>query len=324
MTAVVITDATFPDVAAERVAASAANVDFVRAACRTADEVAHAVKGARVAVVQFAPFGPEAAAVMARGGRVIRYGVGYNNLDLESIRRNGLSAAYVPDYCTHEVADHTAALILTLLRKIIRFDVSVRNGQWDVQGIGAPMPPLSETTIGFLGFGRIARAVASRLSGFGFNFIACDPVHLSMTGGHVVDFVDELTLLARADVLSLHAPATKETIGFLNRDRLAQMKGSAFIVNSARGDLVDEIALSDALERQVIAGAALDVFSSEPLRSDSPLRLAPNVILSPHAAWYSETAVHRLQTMVADEISRALEGRPARQPVPGFLTEGNV
>jgi len=318
---VVVTDATFADVAPEAAAAQAAGAAFARLDARTPEAVAEAVAGATVAVVQFAPFTAAAARTMAEGGTVIRYGVGYNNLDLDAIRARGLRAAYVPDYCTDEVADHTAALALALLRRITALDASLRRGEWAVQAVAAPMPPLAQTVVGFLGFGRIARAVAARLRGFGVTLIAHDPFYAASAGDPPVDMVDRDTLLARSDCLSLHAPSTPETLRIVNARTLAAMKPTATIVNTARGDLVDEGALADALVRGRLAGAALDVFVEEPLAADSPLRSAPNLILSPHAAWYSDVAVRRLQDLVADEIARALEGRPLRRPIPGTEPE---
>ncbi len=320
---VVVTDATFPDVDAEETAARAQAADFLRCACRTDDEVVRAVAGARVAVVQFAPFSARAVAALAPGARVIRYGVGYNNLDTAAMRAAGVSGAYVPDYCTDEVADHTAAMILTRLRKLPAFDASVRAGDWKAVGVARPMPAFRDTTVGFFGFGRIAQSVAARMAPFGLRLIACDP--FISASGHLspaVEAVSFADLLARADCISLHAPATKDTVGAFDKTAFRAMKTTAILVNSARGDLVVEADLAEALASGLIGGAALDVFVEEPLPAGSPLRNAPNLSLSPHAAWYSEVAVAELQRLVADEISRALRGDPARRPIPGFERVG--
>ncbi|NJM81585.1 MAG: C-terminal binding protein [Tabrizicola sp.] len=226
-----------------------------------------------------------------------------------------MKAAYVPDYCAAEVADHTAASILTLLRKISALDASVRRGEWAAVGIAKPLKSFAETTIGFLGFGRIAQEVAARLAPFGFRFLAHDPY---FTGSFPRLTVTDLAgLLAGSDALTLHAPATAETTGIINATTLRQMKPTAVLVNTARGDLIDETALAAALTGGQLAGAALDVFLTEPLPEDSPLRRAPNLLLGPHAAWYSDVAVERLQSLVADEITRALTGQGVRKPVPG-------
>lgn len=310
MSRVVVTDYTFPSLAQEQAAAGA---DFAAHQCRTAQDVAAAVAGAQVALVQFAPFGPAAAAAMQKGGTVIRYGVGYNNIDLAACAAHGLRVGYVPDYCADEVAEHTAAMALAMLRKLPMMDASVRRGEWAAVKVAKPMKPFGQTRFGFFGLGQIGRAVLTRLRGFGFQFMAHDPGVTDIEG---VEMVSAAELLARADIISLHAPATSVTTEYFNAARLATMQPHAMIVNSARGQLIVEADLADALTRGVIAGAALDVFHVEPLPADNPLRQAPNLLLMPHAAWYSEVAIHRLQELVAQDIARALRGEGPRKPVP--------
>ena len=314
---VVVTDYTFPALDQEEAAARAAGAEFSAHQCRTAEAVAEAVAGADVAVVQFAPFGPAAAAAVRPGATVIRYGVGYDNIDLAAARAAGLRVGYVPDYCADEVADHTAAAALAMLRKLPVLDASVRAGDWAAVKVCKPMKPFSRTVFGFFGLGQIGRAVLARLRGFGFDFIAADPgLTEADAAGLGVRKVDNDTLLATADIISLHAPATAQTTGFFNADRLARMQPHAVIVNSARGLLIDEADLAAALRAGTIAGAALDVFRTEPLPADSPLRGAPGLLLTPHAAWYSEDAIGRLQGLVAEDIARALRGEGPRKPVP--------
>ena len=314
---VVVTDYTFPDVAPEEAAAVAAGASFKAHQAKTDDEVAAVVEGADMVAVQFATFGPKAAGAVKPGATVSRYGVGYDNIDLQAAREAGLRVGYVPDYCADEVADHTSAAILALLRKIKPLDASVREGEWAAVKVAKPMKPFSETVIGFFGMGQIGSAVRSRLGGFGFRFIAADPgldAEKARAAGVTLVTADEL--LATADVISLHAPGTSQTTGFFDADRIARMQPHAMLVNTARGLLVDETDLAEALKDGVIAGAALDVFSEEPLPLQSPLRDAPNCLLSPHAAWYSEAAIARLQSLVAEDITRALNGQAPRKPVP--------
>ena len=314
MSRVVVTDYTFPDLIQEK---AASGLDFATFQCRTAEDVAAAVAGADVAVVQFAPFGPAAAAAMKPGGTVIRYGVGYNNIDLAAATRHRLRVGYVPDYCADEVAEHTVATALAMLRKLPMMDASVRRGEWAAVRVAKPMKPFGQTNFGFFGLGQIGRAVHARLKGFGFGFLASDP---GLTADDAramgVVLVSAEALLARADIISLHAPATSVTTGYFNAARLATMQPHAMIVNSARGQLIVEADLAEALTKGVIAGAALDVFHVEPLPQDNPLRSAPNLLLTPHAAWYSEVAIHRLQELVAQDIARALQGHGPRKPVP--------
>lgn len=314
---VVVTDYTFPALAQEEAAARAAGADFAAFQCKTPEAVAEAVSGADVAVVQFAGFGPEAAQAVRPGGTVIRYGVGYDNINVSAARAAGLKLGYVPDYCADEVADHTAAAALALLRKLPMLDASVRCGDWAAVKVCKPMKAFKDTTFGFFGMGQIGREVLARLRGFGFTFIVADPgLDAGQAAALGVTLVDAETLLKTVDIISLHAPATPQTIGFFNTARLAQMQPHAMLVNSARGQLIVEDDLAAALTAGTLAGAALDVFGAEPLATGSKLRQAPNLLLTPHAAWYSESAISRLQGLVAQDITRALNGENPRKPVP--------
>ncbi len=313
---VVVTDYTFPDVSREEQAARSGGAEFTAHQCKSAEDVARAVAGADVVAVQFAPFTQAAANAVAPGATVIRYGVGYDNIDLDATTAQGLKVGYVPDYCPDEVADHTAAAALALLRKLMPLDASVRAGEWAAVKYAKPLKPFNETVFGFFGLGRIGRAVHDRLAGFGFRFIASDPMLSDNEAAELgVEKVDADSLLSNADIISLHAPATAETTGYFNAERLAAMQPSAMLINSARGQLIDEADLAAALKQGTIAGAALDVFAEEPLPATSPLRNAPNLLMTPHAAWYSDAAIGRLQGLVAEDISRALRGEPPRRPV---------
>ena len=315
---VVVTDYTFPALDRERAAAEAAGASFEAFQCRTAEEVADAVACATVAVVQFAPCDAEAVRRLAPGATLIRYGIGYDNIDVAAAAKRGIPVGYVPDYCIEEVADHTVSLLLTLLRKIPTLDASVRAGRWEAVAAAKPLRPFGETTVGFLGFGRIGREVCARLRPFGFRFLVADPALADEEAVRLgVGRCDIATLFRDADALSLNAPAVAETVHIVNRDTLASMRPGAVIVNTARGKLVDETALAEALAAGRVAGAALDVFEGEPLPAESPLRGAPNLVLTPHAAWYSEAAIDRLQARVAGDVAAALAGRRPRRPVPG-------
>ncbi len=314
---VVVTDYNFESLEREQTAAREFNASFSARQCKSSMEVAKAVRGASVAVVQFAPMTQTAIEGLPRGARIIRYGVGYDNIDLEAARRQGCAVAYVPDYCTSEVADHTASVLLTMLRKIVALDRSVRDKRWSPVEAAGPMAPFSDTIIGFFGLGRIGRSVLARLQPFGFQFALFDPA-LSDHDAALVGarrMTSPQALFALADAITLHLPVTPATRHIINRQSLALMKRSAVLVNTARGELVDEAACAAALGEGSLAGAALDVFSSEPLPDDNVLRGAPNLLLSPHAAWYSDQSLGKLQECVADEIRRALAGKPPRQAV---------
>ena len=323
MKRVVVTDAAFPSLEAERAAAERRGAAFQAFSCRTPDEVSEAVRGADVAVVQFAPLAEPALRGVNPGCRLIRYGVGYDNIDLAAANRMALPAAYVPDYCTDEVADHATALILASLRKIGGFDRSVRRGEWAATSVGRPIKPFGETTVGFFGLGRIGRAVRDRLAPFGFRFAFHDPaIGAAEAQGLAGRAVGRETLFRVSDLVTLHAPATPETVRAVDGGSIAWMRPTAMVVNTSRGELIDEPALAAALRESRLGGAALDVFTREPLPPDSPLRDAPNLLLSPHAAWYSDAAIAKLQACVADEIGRALDGLPPRRAIPGSTAGG--
>lgn len=314
---VVVTDYTFPELQQERRAAESAGADFAAFQCRTAEDVAEAVDGAKVAVVQFAPFTAAAAARLAPGAAVIRYGVGYDNIDVAACAERGIAVSYVPDYCADEVADHTAASLLAMLRKLPAFDASVRRGDWKAVAVAKPLKSFDETLVGFFGFGHIGRLTFARLKPFGFRFAVADPMLSPYVAQEMgLELMDADTLFRNADALCLHAPATEQTRFFVDAERLAAMQPHAVVVNTARGALIDEAALAQALRAGTIGGAALDVFNTEPLPADSPLRDVPNVMLTPHAAWYSDGAIGRLQGLVAGDIAAWLDGKPLRKPVP--------
>jgi D-3-phosphoglycerate dehydrogenase / 2-oxoglutarate reductase len=314
---VVITDGNFPSFEKEASVARHAGATFETYRCSSAEEVVAAVADANVVLVQFAPLNRQALESLRPHARVIRYGVGYDNIDMAAARALGIEVAYVPDYCTHEVADHTASLMLSLLRKLPQSDASVRRGRWSAVEACRPLQPFSETTLGFLGLGRIGRAVLERLRAFEFRFISSDPALTAISASGIgVEPVTLEEVFARSDVLSLHAPSTPGTRHIVNAQRLRSMRATAIIVNTARGDLIDLTALAEALKSGWIQSAGLDVFEREPLPTEHPLRRAPNVLLTPHSAWYSDRAIDRLQASAADELRRALEGVPARCSVP--------
>jgi D-3-phosphoglycerate dehydrogenase len=317
MSKVVVADANYPHLDQERAAAARHGASFVEARCVSPAEVIEAARDADVLLVQYAKITDEVLAHMKPNALVVRYGLGIDNIDVAAAYRRGVRVAYVPDYATGEVADHTAALILTALRKIVALDRSVRAGEWDGAGVSGAMRSFAQSTAGFIGFGRIGRQVYERLKPFGFNALVADPFAdekvLKSLGAQPVDLD---TLFSQADVITLHAPLTEGTRHVVNAQRLASMKPTAVIVNTARGGLIDSTALEDALANGTIAGAALDVFEQEPLPATSRLRTLPNVILTPHAAWYSAQSVERIQALVADEVDRALSGKPSRCPAP--------
>ena len=264
---------------------------------------------------QGAPIGAAVLEAAPRCQVVIRYGVGVDNVDLDAAAKMGIPVCNVPDYGTDEVADQTLTLMLALLRRLPEQVDFVRGGGWGYEEL-RPIRRLSTLTLGIYGFGRIARAVARRAQGFGFPVIATDPyIPDSVFDEAGVERVTSEGLLSRADVLALHMPLTEETYHLVDTAALAQMKRGAFLVNTARGGLVDTDALLDALDSGQIAGAAVDVLETEPMPADHPLWKRNRVIITPHLAWYSEESLVRLRQAVAEEARRVLEGNPPKNPV---------
>lgn len=317
MRKIVVTDATFPNLDAERSIAARYGASFIEAHCKSAAEVVEAAADADVLLVQFATVNKAAIDRLAPNAAVVRYGLGLDNIDLKAAHEKGIRVAYVPDYATGEVADHTVTLMLTALRKIVSLDRSVRSGQWDAVGTCHPMSSFAKLTVGFIGFGRIGREVNARLQPFGFSSVVFDPYAdadvLKSLNARAVDLD---TLFSSADVLTCHAPLTPTTRHIVSEQRLSLMKCTAVIVNTARGALIDTPAMEEALAQSRLGGVALDVFEEEPLPRDSRLRQLPNVILTPHAAWYSAQSAERVQTLAADEVDRHLAGLPPRCPAP--------
>jgi D-3-phosphoglycerate dehydrogenase len=269
-----------------------------------------ATRDADAVLVQFAQVPASVIEGLARCKVIVRYGIGYDNVDIATAKRRGIPVCNVPDYGVQEVADHAVSMALALGRQLPALDRHVRSGQFTMGPI-TPMPAFREMAFITLGFGRIARAVLQRAKGFGFKLAAYDP--LVPAAAFEEAGVEKLNLdeaFSRADVLSLHSPLTDATRHVVNEVRLRQMRPTAILVNSARGALVDTVALAAALRQRTIAYAALDVFEAEPLPGDHPLRQCDNLILTPHMAWYSEASLPRLQTLAAEEVVRALRGEP--------------
>jgi D-3-phosphoglycerate dehydrogenase len=215
----------------------------------------------------------------------------------------------VPSYCEHEVAEHALALLFALARRVVAFDRSVRDGEWSLAR-GRPIHRIAGTTLGIVGFGRIGRMLARKAQGLGMTVVVHQPrlaeADASAAGVEAVA-LDELA--HRADVVSLHVPLDEGTRHLVDRDLLRAMKPTAFLVNTARGGIVDRDALLEALREGWIAGAALDVVEPEPLPADDPLLALPNLIATPHAAYYSEESLVDLGRLAAENVAAVLDGR---------------
>lgn len=317
---VVITDSDLPtEGVAERVL-EAAGWTVRRAACRTADDVRAEAAGAAALIVQWAPVDASVLAHLPDCRIISRLGIGYDMIDVAAATDAGIPVANVPDYCVDEVASHTLAFVFSLTRRLAQLDEGMRAGRWapPEDGAGARRP--QGTTVAVIGHGRIGARVAEQAAAVGFDVLVHDPhvpaEAIAAAGHEAVTFEEALE---RADVVSLHVPLTPATRHLVDGAALARMRPGGVLVNTCRGGLVDEAALAGALRSGQLGAAALDVFESEPLPADSPLRDAPNLQLSPHAAWYSPVALRELEERAARQVSDFLDGRPVPTIVnPGY------
>ena len=309
---VVITDCDHDNVAPER-AVLDGHVELRVLACRTPQEVAAQAGDAEVLLNQYVPITAEVLDAMPRCRLVVRYGVGVDNVDVEAATERGVWVANVPDYGRDEVADHTLALAMSVLRGVAVLDRSVSDGVWGLDA-ARPLRRLSVLTWGVVGCGAIGAAVARRAAGLGMRVLGYDLPQVPSEPP--IERVPLEELLASSDLVSLHAALTPESHHLIGAEALGRMRPSAFLVNTARGGLVDTAALLAALDAGELAGAALDVLETEP-PDDLGWRLArhPRVVVTPHAAWYSEEAFLTLKTEVAREALRVLEGGRPRSPV---------
>ncbi|HUI69884.1 MAG TPA: C-terminal binding protein [Spirochaetia bacterium] len=252
-----------------------------------------------------------------KGCRVIsRYGVGYDNVDVEAATRKGIWVTFVPDYCFEEVADHALALLLCCIRKIGYKDRMVRQGRWNTHR-DQPCYRVEGKTLGILGYGNAAHTLLRKVSGLGFGrVLMCDPyVRASTIKAAGAVPVDLPVLMAESDYISVHVTLTPETRHMIGREQLALVKPGAILVNTARGPVLDENALAEALASGRLGGAGLDVFEKEPLPAESPLRNLDTVVFTDHAGWYSEESMGELKTKAARNVAAVLAGGPPLYPV---------
>jgi len=245
---------------------------------------------------------------------VSRAGAGLDNIDVEAATEAGILVTYAPEQNSISAAEHTFALLLALARRIPAADTDTKAGGWNRQRFFGN--ELYGKTLGIIALGKIGYLTATRAQAFGMKILACDPllsrdnVYLAQLNAELVELDD---LLARADFVCCHVPATSKTIGMLNRQRFAKMKPTASIINTSRGEVIEEADLLEALKCGRIAGAALDVRATEPPRK-TELESLPNVILTPHVAAFTHEAQERVTRTVCEDVARVLDGKSPQYP----------
>jgi D-3-phosphoglycerate dehydrogenase len=297
----------------------ASGFEVIGAQCQTEGDLIALCREADAVLTQFARINAAVIGAMARARVIVRYGIGVDNVDLEAARARGIPVCNVPDYCVEEVADHTLSFILAATRQVVPNTLRVRQGKW---GLAVPldqMKALRDLTVGVIGFGRIGRAVVRRLLPFQCAVRVYDPFIagplIEQAGAGPARSLDEL--LAAADVLTLHCPSTPQTRKLMNATTFARLKPGAIFINVGRGDLVEVGALMDALQAGRVSAACLDVFDPEPIPELHPILKLPQVLLTPHIASASPTAVKKLRETAARLALRALRGEPLPNVVNG-------
>lgn len=254
---------------------------------------------------------------------IARAGIGVDSIDTERAAERGIYVVNVPTYCQNEVSEHTLLLILALQRKLPQYDTALKDGVWARDVETPSVHRLRGQTLGLVGYGTIARLVAEKAAAFGMDIVVTDPyVDATTIEDDGAQKASAEEVLGCADVVSLHAPLVAETEDMIDRDALARMKDSAYLINVARGGLVVEEALLEALDRGDIAGAGLDVFRHEPSGQSSesppfenPLQKFDNVILTPHVAWFSQEANNKRRRTAAQDVRRVLTGEHPENPM---------
>jgi D-3-phosphoglycerate dehydrogenase len=303
---VVVTDQVFPDVEVERELLASIDAEL-EVADGSPEDVAKRTADADALLNTYLPVDAGLIGGLSRCRIIARYGIGVDNVDLEAAKGAGIVVTNVPDYCVEEVSAHASAMLLALLRKLPDSDRLVREGAWSVDGV-RPLRRISGLTAGLVGYGRIARRVADVLHALGMRVVVYDPyVQPSPDGPELVE-LDEL--LRTADAISVHAPLTPDTRGMIGTRELGLVRPDAVLVNTSRGPLVDNQALFAALREGRLGAAGLDVFDPEP-PDPSSFADVPNLLTSPHTAYYSEEALRESQHKAATQIVKVLTGGSA-------------
>jgi D-3-phosphoglycerate dehydrogenase len=311
---VVIAYTGFGDIELEKKILSQIDAEIIHSENLRSPAALEAVKQADAVIVTLERVTAEIINSMERCKIISRSGTGLDTIDIPAATARGIWVTYVPDYSIDEVSAHTIALILALARGIPFLSQATRNGVWNSAAWG-PIYRLKDQTLGVLGLGRIGQATAEKGRGLGLNVIAYDPYGSQEVADKLgVRLVDLDTVARESDYISLHSPLLDSTRHIINADFLSKMKRTAYIVNAARGPLIDEDALLAAVRSGQIAGAGLDVLSTEPIDPNSPLLIEDRILVTPHAAWYSEEAKLDMRTRSSEEVVRVLSGQPPRAP----------
>jgi D-3-phosphoglycerate dehydrogenase len=307
---VLVTDYVWPSVEPEREVLAEAGAELVVAPDGGEDTLASLARDVDGILTCFAKVTPRVVQAARKCVVIGRYGVGVDNIAVDTATELGIAVTYVPDYCMDEVSDHVMAFLLAWNRRILPFDRSVKTSGWGSVDLTMPIVRLRGKKLGIIGLGRIGKAVCAKALAFGFEVLASDPYVSADAAARLgATLVDMDTLLRESDFVTLHSPLIPETRNMIGKRELAMMKPTAFLINCARGPLIDEDALYSALKNGVIAGAGLDVLVDIAPPKDHPLFSLDNLLVTPHVAFFSQESVLELERRAAGEVARVLQGQ---------------
>lgn len=320
---VVITDYDYGDIAIEEEILNAAGADVIGLQAKSEDELIEVARDCDAIMNQYARVGSKVISAMTQCKVIARYGVGVDIVDVEAATNRNILVTNVRNYCTEEVADHAISMWLALARNLFAYNTATHEGIWQWQS-GAPVYRLRGQTMGIVSFGRIGQAIADRARAFGVNVIVYDPyIDPALALQHQVKLVSKETLVSQSDIFMMQVPMTADTRHFLSEAEFRAMKRRALIINTGRGPTIDNQALYRALCEGWITGAALDDPEEEPAKraqwnpADNPIFSLPNVIVTPHSAYYSEESIRAARQLAATEVASVLTGKTPRFPVNG-------
>jgi len=311
---VAVTDSVFPNLDPARAVLGKIDADLLLAKGTKPEAILQVAKDADAVLTTYAKVTAEMIPQLSRCRIISRFGIGVDNVDIASATKKGIVVTRVPDYCLDEVSDHAMALLLALARKIPFSNVRTHGGTWEMKAV-VPIHRLRGKVLGLVAFGQIPQLVAPKAQAFGMRVVTYDPyISPEILSRANVERVEFEELLGISDYVSIHTPLLPNTHHLFNADSFRRMKPSAYLINTARGPIIDEVALAAALDGKQIAGAALDVMENEP-PNGSPLLGRENVILTPHTSFYSEESLVDLQIKASEEVVRVLSGESPRNPV---------
>lgn len=314
---VVVTDCDHANMIEEDAVFKKNGIEWKLEQCQTEEDLIAKCQGAVACLNQYARFTEKVFQALPDLKMIVRYGVGVDNVDLEAATRHGVQVCNVPDYGTFEVADQALTLMMACTRKVCAANQQVHEGGWDY-AVTIPVQRLSTLTVGVLGLGRIGQAFAKRVHALDCKVIGYDIYTDQVKKDPSLSFIELVSqdeLIQRSDVISLHCGLNKDNQQMFNKNTFAKMKKGSVLINVARGGLVNEADLAEALKSGQLSMAGLDVAVKEPMAQDNPLRKLPNAVVTPHMAWYSVQAASDLKTKAAEEAARCIKGEAPRCPV---------